>query len=148
MRRDAAVEIFGNKDYTRITNIAGDFIGNIEKGVDDKEIVPFKLRCVVKIWRRYADIGGKMAVSVMVAYPDGSISSYAYLQGEKAVVESAAVLAGKESEGGKSAEGDGSAVSGVGVSGDTAAEAPGDKATEEAPADTAAGGLEGFNFDW
>lgn len=150
MRRNAAVEIFGNKDYTRITNVAGEFSGSIDKGIDALEVISFKLRCVVKIWRRYAEIGGKMAVSVMAAYPDGSISSYAYMQGEKAVVDSATVLLGKDPETVKTGEGTvgGATVSGTNELGGATVETPSATATEEKPAASAAGGIEGFNFDW
>ncbi len=147
MRRNAAVEVFGNKDYTRITNLAGEFIGTLEKGADETEVVSFKLRCVVKIWRRYAEIGGKMAVSVMSAYPDGTISSYAYMQGEKAVVDSAAVLSGKDPEGVKTVEGaEGEAVVfGTDEFGGVGVEAPKDSATDDKDAAPAGDDL---NFEW
>jgi len=83
MRRNAAVEIFGDADYTSILNIAADFTVELEKGIDAAEEVLFRPRCVGKIWRTYAEIGGKQAVSVMIAFPDGAIKSYAYMQGEK-----------------------------------------------------------------
>lgn len=95
MRRNSGVEIFGDEDFTRITNLVGDFIGEIDRGLDNKETVSFKTRCIVKIWRLYAEIGGRMAVSVMVAQPDGGINSYAYLDGEAAVVDSTAVKEGQ-----------------------------------------------------
>ncbi len=150
MRRNAAVEIFGNKDYTRITNVAGEFSGILEKGADATEGVSFKLRCVVKIWRRYAEIGGKMAVSVMTAYPDGTISSYAYLHGEKAVIDSATILAGKEPEVAVGVEAsekapdalDSNKVDGASVESTTEAVSP------EKPKTSASGELEVFNFDW
>ncbi len=92
MRRNSAVEVFGDKDFSRLSNVAGEFTGEIERGIGPAEAVSFKTRCIVKIWRSYADIGGKMAVSVMVAYPDGKINSYAYLAGETAVVDSSSIL--------------------------------------------------------
>ena len=95
MRRNSYVAIFGDKDFSRITNLAGEFIGEIDRGLDSKESVSFKTRCIVKIWRLYAEIGGRMAVSVMVAYPNGSIDSYAFLEGETAVVDSTAVKDGQ-----------------------------------------------------
>lgn len=151
MRRNAAVEIFGNEDYTRITNVAGDFIGDIEKGVGATEIISFKLRCVVKIWRRYAEIGGKMAVSVMTAYPDGTISSYAYLQGEKAVIDSATVLAAQEAGEAVAVDVSAGGESTLGTStpsGTTFDEPASEVASPEKPANAAVGGLDEFNFDW
>lgn len=149
MRRNAAVEIFGNEDYTRITNVAGEFLGDLEKGLGATEVVSFKLRCVVKIWRRYAEIGGRMAVSVMAAYPDGTISSYAYLQGDKAVIDSATLLAEKESGGTVDVEvpAETPPVLGADASEGTSTEAAGEAVSPEKPA-AAAGGLEEFNFDW
>jgi len=87
MRRNAVVEIFGRRDYTSILSRASDFTVELAKGVDDVETVLFRPRSVAKIWRSYAEIGGKMAVSVMLAYPDGSISSYAFLEGESVIVD-------------------------------------------------------------
>jgi len=96
MRKNTAVEIFGNKkDYTRITNLAGDFVGDIEKGVDPTsgekvfESINFKIRHIVKIWRTYAKIGGKMAVSVMSIPPQGLLRTYAFLEGHSATTDSA-----------------------------------------------------------
>lgn len=88
MRRGANMEIFGEEDYTRIQNISSEFTVELEKGVDAVEKVVFRPRSVAKIWRSYAEIGGREAVSVMVASPDGSIKSYAYLQGEKVATDS------------------------------------------------------------
>lgn len=95
MRRNAAVEIFGDADYTRILNVAADFTVELEKGADGVEEVLFRPRCVGKIWRSYAEIGGKQAVSVMIAFPDGSINSYAYMQGEAVAVDSTFVSKGQ-----------------------------------------------------
>lgn len=88
MRRNANMEIYGEEDYTRIQNISSEFTVELEKGVDAVEKVVFRPRSIAKIWRSYAEIGGKQAVSVMIAFPDGSIKSYAYLQGEKVVTDS------------------------------------------------------------
>ncbi len=150
MRRNAAVEIFGNEDYTRITNVAGEFVGEIEKGVGATEVVSFKLRCVVKIWRRYAEIGGRMAVSVMTAYPDGTINSYAYLQGDKAVIDSATVLAVKEAGGTVAVEVPTATppVIGTGALEGTSLEPTSEAVSPEKPKASAVGGNEEFNFDW
>ena len=84
IKRNAEIEIAGDKDFTRITSIAGEFNATIEKGLDATEEVPFRQRTNVKIWRSYASIGGKMAVSVMIVPPSGAIKSYAFLEGESA----------------------------------------------------------------
>lgn len=96
IRRKSALEIFGNKDFTRITRLAGEFTGAIERGSDPAEKVDFKVRSMAKIWRSYADIGGKMAVAVMISHPVGGITSYAFLEGEPAVVDSAISTVGGE----------------------------------------------------
>lgn len=89
IRRKSAFEVFGNKDFTRITRLAGEFTGEIERGSDPAEKVEFKGRSMAKIWRSYAEIGGKMAVAVMISLPGGGINSYAFLEGESAVIDSA-----------------------------------------------------------
>ena len=93
MRRNTTVEIYGNKDYTRITNLAGEFTGEIEKGTDQIEKVIFKVRSLAKIWRSYAEIGGKMAVAVMIGSPTGAVKSYVFLEGEAVAADSAVPLA-------------------------------------------------------
>jgi len=115
-------------------------------------VVSFKLRCVAKIWRRYADIGGKMAVSVMVAYPDGAINSYAFMQGEKAVVDSASVLLGKTPETVEVKAGAEGTATEEGMAGDSAAGGFGETTTEASGTSATetksdAGGFEGFNFE-
>jgi hypothetical protein len=88
-RRKSSMEIFGNKDFTRVTRLAGDFEGKVARGSDPDQVVEFKTRSVLKIWRSYARLGGKMAVAVMLSHPDGTLTSYAFLDGEPAVVDSA-----------------------------------------------------------
>lgn len=102
-RRGAAIELFGNVDYTRITCHAGEFIGRIEKGVEETEQVLFRTQSTVKIWRKYADIGGRMAVSVMSVRPDRSFGSYSYLEGEQAVSDTPSVAFATDSQVGSSA---------------------------------------------
>jgi len=82
-RKNSEMEIQGHKDFTRITGVAGDFTCEVERGVDDTETVRFRKNTVVKIWRSYAKIGGKMAVAVMVVMPNGTLKSYAFLEGQK-----------------------------------------------------------------
>lgn len=89
IKRNSKIEVFGNKDFTRISSLGGEFYASVERGVDRTESVSFKNRSVVKIWRTYAKIGGRMAVSVMVVAPDNGIRSYAYLEGQTAVVDTA-----------------------------------------------------------
>lgn len=160
IKRNSAVEIFGDKDFTRLASLGGEFMADVERGVDDIESVSFKNRSIVKIWRTYAEIGGKMAVSVMVVAPDGSINSYAFLEGQPAVVDSA-IAAEKLVEGATAPAlegvGDGLGEAGLEtndtpVFGDApavdggAAEAPAaDGVAAEAPA---AEGVETINFNF
>lgn len=149
MRRNAAAEIFGDADYTSILNMAGDFTVELEKGIDGVEQVLFRPRCVGKIWRSYAEIGGKQAVSVMVAFPDGLIKSYAYLQGEKVAVDPAFISTGQPQLPGEDAERtpavNGEAVSDPEFSGADVLESNDGKGK---PKDAADGNiLDGFNFD-
>jgi hypothetical protein len=157
IKRNSGVEIFGDKDFTRLSSLGGEFMADVERGVDEIESVSFKNRSIVKIWRTYAEIGGKMAVSVMVVAPDGSINSYAFLEGQVAVVDSA-IASEKPVEGAAAPttapEGGGEGLgeaAGVETNGaPDVGDAPAtDGAAAEAPV---AGGAEGgetinFNFD-
>ena len=119
--------------------------------------VSFKNRSIVKIWRTFAEVGGKMAVSIMVVAPDGGITSYAFLEGQSAVVDSA-IAAEKASDGAAAPV---TAPEGAGEvpAGEAGAQADGASAAGDAPAADggaeaapAAGEAEGgeainFNFD-
>ena len=83
IRRHSEIEIYGQKDYTRITNLSGLFTVSLDKGADAPEEVGLKQNTVVKIWRSYAEIGGKMAVAVMIVAPNGALKSYAFLEGQR-----------------------------------------------------------------
>ena len=52
---------------------------------DNNEKVFFRTRCVAKIWRRHAQVGGRLVVAVMVSYPDGKRRTYQYLEGQTGV---------------------------------------------------------------
>jgi len=136
IRRMSKIEIHGDKDYTRITNFSGAFNGVIEKGADEPEKVRFGERSMVKIWRTYASIGGKMAVSVMKVSPSGAISSYAYLEGEKASAAEQSADTGMESATADWADDQ---------TGDTGDTGVGDAS---APAATTGGFSDGFDLDW
>lgn len=146
MRRNAGVEIFGDMDYTSILNLAGEFTVELEKGAEGVEPFYFRPRCVGKIWRTYAEIGGKQAVSVMVAFPDGSINSYAYMQGEQVAVDSTFVSQDQPvaAEEGMQA-GNGEAVSGSEPLATTVIDPAG--AAGESKGDAGGDILDGFNFD-
>ena len=38
----------------------------------------FRTRTVAKIWRRHAEVGGRLVVAVMVGFPDGQRRTYQY----------------------------------------------------------------------
>ena len=85
MKRNAAVMISGNPEQTSISTVNGEYVVSFEKGADAEERVLFKARCIGKIWRQYAEVGGRMAVAVMVYYPRGNnyeMKSYHYLEGQ------------------------------------------------------------------
>ena len=85
MNRNSAVRISGNKDETAISTAAGEFTVTFEKGQDAEERARFKARCIGKVRRQYADVGGRMAVAVMIYYPKGNtyeMKSYNYLEGQ------------------------------------------------------------------
>lgn len=88
MSRNASVVISGTKEQTSILTANGEFDIAFEKGVDAEERARFRARFLGKIWRQYADVGGRMAVAVMIYYPRGNgyeMKSYNYLEGQKNV---------------------------------------------------------------
>ena len=85
MKRNASVRITGGEDQTAITTEGGEFVVAFEKGADAEERVLFKARCLGKIWRQHASVGGRLAIAVMVYYPRGNgyeMKSYNYLDGQ------------------------------------------------------------------
>ena len=85
MGRGASVQVSGDKSRTAISSVNGEFTVAFERGQDAEERVRFKGRCIGKIWRQYADVGGRMAVAVMIYYPRGNtyeMRSYNYLEGQ------------------------------------------------------------------
>ena len=85
LKRATRVRIDGNMEFTSITPESGEFTGTFEKGADNNEKVFFRTRCVAKIWRSHAQVGGRLVVAVMVSYPDGQKKNYAYLEGQTGV---------------------------------------------------------------
>ena len=117
IKRNSVVEINGNDEFTGIVSSYGEFVVTIEKGADAEEKVFFKSRCLAKIWRQHAEVGERLAVAVMVAYPDGRRTQYAYLEGQEgvdlqrssaeAVTGQNAVVGTEGASGGESGFGDG-----------------------------------------
>ena len=85
LKKATRVRIDGNMEFTSITPESGEFTGTFEKGADNNEKVFFRTRCVAKIWRSHAQVGGRLVVAVMVSYPDGQKKNYAYLEGQTGV---------------------------------------------------------------
>ncbi len=85
LKRATRVRIDGNMEFTSITPESGEFTGTFEKGADNNEKVFFRTRCVAKVWRSHAQVGGRLVVAVMVSYPDGQKKNYAYLEGQTGV---------------------------------------------------------------
>ena len=90
VHRNTAVLIGGNDEITSIEPEAGEFVGHFERGLDENgqivmEKVFFKSHTVAKIWRRHVAVGGRLAISVMASFPDGSRKSYVFLEGQKNV---------------------------------------------------------------
>ena len=85
LKKATRVRIDGNMEFTSITPDSGEFTGTFEKGADNNEKVFFRTRCVAKIWRSHAQVGGRLVVAVMVSYPDGQKRNYAYLEGQTGV---------------------------------------------------------------
>ena len=85
LKKATRIQIDGNQEFTSITPESGEFTGTFEKGADNNEKVFFRTRCVAKIWRSHAQVGGRLVVAVMVSYPDGQKKNYAYLEGQTGV---------------------------------------------------------------
>ncbi len=85
LKKATRVRIDGNMEFTSITPESGEFTGTFEKGADNNEKVFFRTRCVAKVWRSHAQVGGRLVVAVMVSYPDGQKKNYAYLEGQTGV---------------------------------------------------------------
>lgn len=114
LKRATRVRVDGNEDFTSITPESGEFTGTFEKGADNNEKVFFRTRCVGKIWRKRAEVGGRLVIAVMTSFPDGTRKTYAYLEGQTGVDASegpttdiAKISDGEDGEGGWTQEGDG-----------------------------------------
>lgn len=108
VKRNSIVQIDGNAEFTSISANYGEFALTMEKGADNEEKVFFKSHSLAKIWRQHAEIGGRLAVAVMVAYPDGRRSQYAYLEGQTNVdlqLGSAEAVTGENTSVGSGEEG-------------------------------------------
>ncbi len=100
MRSGSAVRIGGNKDNTHIATEAGEFTVTFEKGADNNEMYVFRSGHFAKILRQYAEIGKRMAVSVIVSRNRDLLSNYSYLEGQTNVgmgSSTAAELGGEHS---------------------------------------------------
>ena len=103
MKRNSVVSIRGDLLSTTISTESGEYDVSFEKGADAEERAHFKARCLAKIWRQFAEVGGRMAVAVMIYYPKGNafeLRSYNYLAGQTNVdmwTSVAAAVAGEHS---------------------------------------------------
>lgn len=88
IRSNTTIDFLGDADFTRFGCSVGQMVFRVERGGGAREQISFKPGAVCKIWRLYADVGSKMAVSVMLVYPNGKISSFAYLDGASAAADS------------------------------------------------------------
>ena len=108
LKKNTVVDIDGSADYTAVSAQYGEFTAEFEKGADAVEKALFRSRCVGKIWRDYAEIGGRMAVSVMISWPSGKLTTYNYLEGQEGVGfgQTSVAALDKTGEGGASGGGE------------------------------------------
>lgn len=99
-KKNTVVDIDGSADFTSVSAHYGQFTAEFEKGADAVEKAVFRTRCVGKVWREYADVGGRMAVSVMISYPSGKLVTYNYLEGQTGVGFTTSAV---EAQGGRNA---------------------------------------------
>ena len=117
MKRNASVAISGNEIHTAIATVNGEYVVAFEKGADQEERALFKARCIGKIWRQKAEVGGRMAVAVMIYYPRGNtyeMKSYNYLEGQTNVGMWTSVAAAVLGEHNMLAAGEAGAADGTG----------------------------------
>jgi hypothetical protein len=136
MRRSSSLEISTafDESYTGLTGKSGEYEVTIERGSDEPVVTGFRSGARVKIWRRRATLGDRLAVSVMIAGAEGGVqTSFAYLQGESAITE--AVKAGDVAEeavpeaGAAAAAAPDALFTEPGAGGDAAAEPPAEAGT-------------------
>ena len=121
MKRNASVAISGDEVQTAISTVNGEYVVAFAKGEDAEERALFKARCIGKIWRQKADVGGRMAVAVMLYYPRGNtyeMKSYNFLEGQKNVGMWTSVAAAVSGEHSSMAVADETAAEGGSESGD------------------------------
>lgn len=150
MKRNTSVSIRGDGLMTTVSTENGEYDMAIEKGADAEERVHFKMRCLAKIWRQFADVGGRMAVAVMIYYPKGNayeLRSYNYLAGQTNVdmwTSVAAAVSGEHSSL--------SVVPGSGVAQTPSSEGPSAEGAESGAEDWTGGGDDGGDWsdgdDW
>ena len=139
-KKNTVVDIVGSADFTSVSAQYGEFTAAFEKGADAVEKVVFRTHYVGKVWRERAEIGGRMAVSVMISYPDGKLVTYNYLEGQTGV---------GSSQSGEGPEGSRSASRGAGA-GDEAADSVfgGDAGDADDAPSTSSGEAAGDSFDF
>lgn len=121
MKRNASVAISGDEVQTAISTVNGEYTVAFAKGEDAEERALFKARCIGKIWRQKAEVGGRMAVAVMIYYPRGNsyeMKSYNFLEGQRNVGMWTSVAAAVSGEHSSMAVVDETAAESGGESGD------------------------------
>ena len=72
--------------YTELKGLAGDFSIQLDQGAADPFEAEFHSGSIAKIWREWAPLNKKLAVSVMLADADGAVAkSYAFIEGQPPV---------------------------------------------------------------
>ena len=73
--------------YTELKGLLGDFAVQLDQGAADPFAAEFHVGSIAKIWRKWAPLNRKLAVSVMLAEADGAVAkSYAFIEGQAPVL--------------------------------------------------------------
>lgn len=87
-RRKTAFDIIGDAEYTRIMVNTGDITASLSRGEDTPYKSKFKQGTQVKLWRIYTQLQKKLAVAVMIIFPDGKSERFEYLENPSKILNS------------------------------------------------------------
>lgn len=71
-----------DRSLTHLLNEQGDYIVSLDSGAETPVDVETRRNSLIKIWRKHAEVGGRLIVSILVTHTDGTMSeNFAYREG-------------------------------------------------------------------
>lgn len=111
-----AIGTKGDLSYTELKGSSGDFKMLLEQGSADPFEAEFHSGGLAKIWRKWAPLNKRLAVSVMLAGSDGAVvKSYAFIEGQPPIQNG---VRQQDAVAAESADGEEAPVAGAGDAGD------------------------------